>query len=318
MGLAVSAGPTFKPTEEVDHDFDLVEATGAQWVRFDIAWYQVQPTGPNDWKWDAVDTAVDSANDHGLNMLFTVGYTPAWARASSARNQHFPPTRAHLPDFATFVGALAERYASQGVRTYEIWNEPNLPQFWKPTPKPGAYTRLLKVAHGVISDVDPSLMVVSGGLGPTEDLDETTATGSRYGERAFLERMYRAGAKPYFDAFGHHPYANPSPLDSNLAFCHTAALHDVMVEHSDGTTPIWATEAGAYTGDPNAVPEPDQAENIREMVTLWQQWPFATGPFFVYTLTDPPSPEWAYGLLRADYTPKLAYQWLRDTIADSP
>ena len=50
----------------------------------------------------------------------------------------------------------------QGIRAWEVWNEPDLPQFWSGSRE--AYARLLKVAAIVIKTVDPEAKVIFGGL----------------------------------------------------------------------------------------------------------------------------------------------------------
>lgn len=322
VGFAQAWTPTGTRTAKVERDFGLIADTGAKWVRFDVPWFQVQPRGPSQWKWGAVDAAVAAANDRDLEVLLTLAYTPPWARVHAATDQLFPPAPAHVDDFATFAANVVERYSPQGVHAYEIWNEPNLGSFWKPTPDPEAYTALLVAASDAIHEVDPSVTVVSAGLGPAGEPDALQGKYNQIGVRAFLEAMYDAGARGYFDALGHHPYTipgGPTVTDSWAAFCQTALLHDTMVEHGDGDKAIWATEAGAYTGPSrkerfyHPVDRATQAEYLRQYVTLWSRWPFPTGPMFLYTLWDPPDSQ-RFGVLEADYDEKPAYDVLSDTI----
>ena len=64
----------------------------------------------------------------------------------------------------------------------------------------------------------------------------------------FIRRMYRAGAKGYFDVLGSHPYAfGSSPAmesDDGIAdFLRPEEQRAVMLEFGDDS-PIWATEFG--------------------------------------------------------------------------
>lgn len=38
-----------------------------------------------------------------------------------------------------------------GVHAYEVWNEPNIVNFWAPGPDPARYTQLLKLAYPAIT-----------------------------------------------------------------------------------------------------------------------------------------------------------------------
>ena len=49
-----------------------------------------------------------------------------------------------------------------------------------------------------------------GQLAPAGDVCNASACRPKY----FLDRMYKAGAKGNFDAFGIHPYYSPQPVDS--------------------------------------------------------------------------------------------------------
>ena len=62
------------------------------------------------------------------------------------------------------MAKFVARYAGK-IAAVEIWNEPNAVTFWTPTPDPAAYVELLKAAYPKVKAVDPSVVVVSAGLG---------------------------------------------------------------------------------------------------------------------------------------------------------
>src|SRR5262249_20805875 len=77
--------------------------------------------------------------------------------------------------YARFVFAAVQRYkprgtlaqqlgwqSTQGVRTWEAWNEPDLPLFWGGSVQD--YVRLLKVTYLIVRDVDPLAQVMFAGL----------------------------------------------------------------------------------------------------------------------------------------------------------
>ncbi len=96
------------------------------------------------------------------------------------------------------LAALA-RHLRGYVAAYELWNGPNLSIEWgnKP-PGPERYAARLKGTYPRIKAVDPRVIVIWAGLASTGgDGGDTALDDSTY-----IERMYQAGAKAYFDALG--------------------------------------------------------------------------------------------------------------------
>ena len=68
---------------------------------------------------------------------------------------------------------MVKRYYGKGAKYFEIWNEPNNPAFWSPTPNPAAYTADLKAAYTAIKAVAPSAMVITASLAPAADSSDS-------------------------------------------------------------------------------------------------------------------------------------------------
>src|SRR5262249_16953859 len=134
-------------------------------------------------------------------------YTPPWARVPGT-SSHSPP--ANLDDYARFVKVAVRRYSALGVHAYEIWNEPNIAEFWGPRPEPARYAQLLRRAYSAVKAGDPSATVVSGGLAPYGSYGQRDA--QHVNPLSFLEGMYANGARGSFDALGWHPSNYPYGL----------------------------------------------------------------------------------------------------------
>ncbi|HEV3451464.1 MAG TPA: cellulase family glycosylhydrolase [Acidimicrobiia bacterium] len=303
VGLAEAYNPLWESDAQLAADFDAIRATGATWVRFDFDWSAVQGNGPNAWNWAVLDRGVAAARARGLKVLATLAYTPAWARPGGTTDKN-PPT--NPDDFAAYARAAAQRYGAQGVQAYEIWNEPNNPAFWQPSPDPAAYTVLLRRADAAIKAVDPGATVMTGGTSPMDGADAPAA---------WLQAIYADGGGGAFDAVAHHPYTGmpygPSTVASWNAFQQTVDVHNVMVNNGDAGKLVWGTEAGAWTGtSANAVSEATQAQFVTEYLQGWSNWASFTGPFFYYGLrdqgTDLTNREDNFGLLHNDGSPKPA------------
>lgn len=290
---------------DLARDLDLMAATGARWIRFDFDWQSAEPVR-GQYNWSFIDRVVREAHARDLRVLATPAYTPTWARPAGTTDK-VPPT--DPATFARFVRDAAARYAPQGVRHWEIWNEPNIVHFWKPKPDVGAYATLLAQAATAIRSVDPAATIVSAGLAPAAD----SADGNYISPRTFLKRLYSAGVGGSFDAVGMHPYAFPygvSAVGDWNQFQSMPKTYDVMVAHGDSAKKIWATEFGAPTGtNSQAVSEAGQADMVVTGWDQWSAWSF-TGPIFWYAArdvgTDPLEVEDNFGLVRRDFTPKRA------------
>lgn len=313
-GFATGSGILGEDDGRVAADLDVVASTGARWVRFDFDWSWVQRGGPASFDWAAIDRVVNAAHHRGLDVVALPTYTPSWARPPGTTQKH-PPT--NPDDFARFVHAAALRYATRGVTVWEIWNEPNVEQFWD-QPDPARYTQLLRVSAAALRSVAPGLTVLTGGLSPARD-----RPGSSLSPKTFLAGVYDAGGRDSFDAVADHPYTfplDPTTRVSSNAFLDTRGLYGVMVAHGDGAKRIWATEVGAPTRGSGSVSERTQAQWVGEYYSVWNTWPY-TGPMLWYSVRDTGTggdEQEAFGVLRADGAPKPALAALVRVVDGTP
>lgn len=299
----------------------LVNDLGFDWAKSYVNWATVEPE-PGDFRWVDPDNIVKALGSQQIKILMRVHGTPEWARPSDTPLSH-PPV--DMADFSNFMTALATRYKGQ-VGAYEIWNEPNLDYEWGYLqPDPVTYTKMLKAAYAAVKAVDSEALVISGGLATTGAGSETAD-----GDLDFLQGMYNAGVKGYFDALGSHPYAygrNPDEQDPwGLSFARVEEQHKAMQNNGDGDTPIWITEAGwvlqnSWDLDEHetiGVTEEAQAEYLtRAYAKAQHEWPFIRAMFLFnldfstvpwYPAAEPM--RW-YSILNPDRTPRPAYTQLR-------
>jgi photosystem II stability/assembly factor-like uncharacterized protein len=276
-----------------------------------FSWYEIQPS-PEEWHWQFPDFVIRAASYYGLDVIVRLDQPPEWALPHEGASAALPfDTRAYL----TFVQTVAQRYRGQ-VRAYVIWNEPNLAREWGAPPDPEAYANLLEQAYEAIKQVDASARVISAGLAPTNEQSKHALD-----DRLYLERMLQAGALPFLDALGAHPYGFAYPPDDprgahdNLNMNRLLELQAILAENGGASTPIWATEVGWTTealGEESwlAVTPQQQADYLArawEMVSttfptleVFTVWNLSTGL--------PPEDEKAgYSLLEQDGTPKPGF-----------
>jgi len=298
-------------------DFNTI---GVDWVRFDMAWSNVQQGGPTSYDWSDADRVVAAANAHGLHMLAILDYTPSWARPSGCDDYQCAP--ADNGKFAAYAAAAVARYKSKGLKDWEIWNEPNHTGAWLPSPSASGYAGLLKASYAAIKQQDSNAVVITGGLAPTYTED------GNIGPADFISSLYKNGARGSFDAVGDHAYsfpALPSLSEDWTGWQQMIQVRSIMQTNGDGSKLVWITEYGAPTNGPGAIGtasnfnfenNPDhvdealQAQMATQAAQLFKSYNWV-GPMFWYGYkdlgTDTGSNEDFFGLLRSDGSKKPAY-----------
>src|SRR5262249_30178829 len=108
-----------------------------EWRLWDagVTWPELEPS-KGQWEFGRLDRYVSLARQHGTGILLTLGGSPPWASARPQVPSHYTPgftaEPADLNDWRTYVRTVASRYKGR-IQAYEIWNEPNLKDFWSGT-----------------------------------------------------------------------------------------------------------------------------------------------------------------------------------------
>lgn len=312
VGFTQGSSLLWEPGNELARDLDGIVATGARWVAVDFDWPSAEPQR-GFFDWSHIDRVVDAARARHLSVLALAVYTPAWARPDGTTDKT-PPDDPN--DYGAFVGAAAARYAPKGVHAWQIWNEPNVADFWQPFPDPARFAQLVIAGGDAIHAVDPHATVVAGGLAPAANVyGDSLAPGT------FLEDTYTYGAGGHFDALGMHPYSFPAaPMAPAVwnPFFMLPWTHLLMEQHGDGAKRIWATEVGFGTGaDGQSVSEATQAQRVGQLLAAWRQLPFA-GVMLLYNYRDlgTTSSVWDHmGLVRTNGRAKPAFGVLARALA---
>lgn len=267
------------------NELSWMRAAGITTARFDLTWGDLEPARGyfDPAVVSKLDNVLEAMQASGVQPIIMVLSTPGWANNNAGR--WVPPT--NMQDYADALRYLAARYAarSPGV-VWEVWNEPNDPHFWQPSPNAGQYAALLRAAYKAIKDVDPAATVLGGSI--------------LFNDRKYLDHLYAAGARGYFDALSLHPYTTagigPSDPDSAhngyFSYLLTAPqMEQEMAKYGDPNKPIWITEMGWPTSD---VGDSTRALYMRQAVDLVRSWPYVRSvcPYVLDQIDDP-----SYGLV---------------------
>src|SRR5271167_1069568 len=118
-----------------------------------VTWPFLEPA-KGQWQFDRLDGYLSLAEKHGTTVLLTLGMSPGWANGGSKPTA--PPQ--DIDDWRAYVTTVASRYKGR-IPAYEVWNEPNLTDFWTGTTD--QLIALTKAAAEIIHSVDPKAIVVS-------------------------------------------------------------------------------------------------------------------------------------------------------------
>lgn len=283
--------------------------TGFGWVRQRLDWGLLEPA-PGHYAWQISDELLQEIRAAGLVPVIVLDGSPAWARApidvTPTANSLAPP--ADPATFARFVAAFARRYRDN-LRYYQLWDEPNIAPHWgNRMIEPVAYAQLLKAVVPALRAADPDAVILAAALAPTSDRGHLAID-----EVYFLQRLYAAGAAPYFDIVAAQPFGfGYTPDDGRiqpdlLNFQRITLLRRAMIAAGDGAKPIWAVRYGWNT----AVPSPWRTVSVanqiafatRALTIAQQQWPWLTAMAWAIDQPAAPSddPSWGFAL-----TPPLA------------
>ncbi|MCL4835476.1 MAG: cellulase family glycosylhydrolase [Caldilineaceae bacterium] len=318
---------------------EMAGAAGFRWLRQEFPWEDIEIHAKGDFEdrrhqpyrsaWEKYDQIVALAQAQGMELIVRISNPPAWSRAGGdAVGTYAPPD--DYQDYADFVAAIVSRYRGR-VKYVQLWNEPNINPEWGVYPiSPEQYTELLKAGATAARIANPEIVVIAGALAATIDLDGTTIPGRNFSDLLFLQRMYDAGAAPYFDVMATQGYGLWSgPTDRRMQprvmnFGRPQFVRDVMVANGDGHKSIWISEMNW-----NAAPEDVEARYGR--VSLEQQarylplayqriqeeWPWlgVANVWYLKRATDvweqKRQPEAFFRLLAPDFTPMPVYEQLR-------
>jgi hypothetical protein len=187
----------------------------------DVRWIELEPN-QGQWQFERLDHFVALAEQHGTSLLLPLGVSPQWAVGPYLSNNS-PPQSLDL--WRTYVKTVVSRYKGR-IKAYEIWNEPNLRDFWAGTME--QMVTLTKEAFQIIHAVDPDAIVVS----PSATAD--------FGIPWFEEFLKKGGGQ-YVDVIGYHFYVAKLPEELVPLI---QRVRQVIAENKLADKPLWNTEQG--------------------------------------------------------------------------
>jgi polysaccharide biosynthesis protein PslG len=279
---------------------------GANVVRYTVNWDYVEPR-QGQWNWRGYDPLYQSALRHHIRPILIAAFSPGWTRqldlscgAQAADHCHNPPDPKYDGAWVNFITELVRRYPK--AEAIEVWNEPNLANFWHKGPNAARYAQLLNLAYQAVKRQSPSMKVLGGVLANSE----FGGNGSTPYEPYLNDLLDR---NPSFDALSIHDYDSAGTSDDWFGKTLSIA-RSALDSHGRADVPIWVTEIGRSTAGDNPVTPDEQALRLVEMLTTLGEHKDVAAAL-VHTLlparTEPMTEEYGYSTLNADGSVKPAY-----------
>ncbi|MCJ7668753.1 MAG: hypothetical protein MUP04_10860 [Anaerolineae bacterium] len=320
---------------KIRRSLQMIRDAGFHWIRQQFPWEDIEIHGKGDFEdrrtqpsksaWEKYDRIVELAQEYGVEIIARLDNPPAWSRAQGNEIGTFAPPD-DLNDFGDFVYAVVSRYRGR-IKYYQIWNEPNIYPEWGEQPvDPIAYTQLLKVGYTRAKEADPGAVIISAGLAPTTEMGPKNLS-----DLVFLQKMYDAGAKGYFDIMSVQGYGLWTGPDdrrtdpSRTNFSRPRLIREIMVRNGDEDKPIWASEVG-WNALPEGFParpvygrvsEELQAQyTVRAYERAQEEWPWmGVISYWFFKRADnreKDQPFYYFRLVEPDFTPYPVYWALKE------
>lgn len=271
----------------VEQKVQLIKDAGGTMLRTGLDWRSLEPARDrwDEAAWGAAEQLYETALAEGVQPIFIIGFAPDWARAPGSGCGpgsgpglgvcELPPRPEMDLQWAEFAAETAKRFPRALI---EVWNEPNLPSFWRAGPQPARYAQLFAVAERAIHATSPETQVLLGGL-----LGVGGPGRGRMLPGAFLARAYaaRPAIAESADGISLHPYPDGTDLGPDSAF--VEAFDQVLAarERLDlPEIPIYVTEVGLSTGGSMAVSPKQQAETALRLFERAAEMPSVRAVLF--------------------------------------
>jgi hypothetical protein len=309
----------------------MASEAGIGWAKQQFLWAEIERQ-PGQYRWQKYDAIVDLCEAYGLQVVARLDGAPGWSREDKTMPGRPPDD---LNDYGEFVYRFVERYRGR-VHYIQIWNEPNLYIEWGNRPvDPAGYVEMLKMAYQRAKEADPNVYVLSAPLAIT--LGEPHPEPGKWramSDLQFLEEMYQAGAKPYFDilstnAFGMDLSPTDPPSPSKLNFSRVTLQREIMERYGDGNKAVWFNEYG-WNAAPESFPpeqlpwkrvseEQQAAYTLQGIEYARENWPWA-GVFHIWYFRQvgdisPEDPAYYFRMVDVDFIPRRVYFAIQDKAA---
>jgi polysaccharide biosynthesis protein PslG len=278
----------------------LISQAGANSVRDDVPWAQVERVKGQLAMPSGVDNLVDQALKANVQPLLILDYGNPFYDSGEK-----PVSPQALTAFARYAVFVVQHFKGR-VHRYEMWNEWNVTTGNTRSGTPQEYVQFLRVVYPAVKAIDPSAVFIAGAIGGLK-LD-------------WLSAMLSAGAIGSFDALSIHPYnfgrsTRTGDVWAQDMLATEAAIH----RYTEGRDiPLYITEMGwpTYSGSTGISPK-QAGVYLAQMFLLARTMTFIKGIWW-YDFRDDgwdtSNKENDFGLVDPNLKPKPAFAALATVV----
>lgn len=213
-----------------DEEYAALDELGVRMVRIDFHWRKVQ-RDPDTWTLDHFDSFVDAAERHDVNVLALLSFdNDAVEQSPEGRKRDKYVAPEDVPLFLEYVRRIVTRYKDR-VYAWEIWNEPDMPRFWKGTAE--EFYDLARRTADAVREVDPEARLLGTAM--------TSPLGAHV--PSMIEGMHTSGALRKIDHPTMHTY-----VSDPRGYYHEFFRVQNAAAKAGHPGSIWITELGAPDG----------------------------------------------------------------------
>jgi len=249
--LGVNVHFTVAPAGEME----MLQNMGVKHMRMDTFWSNIEYT-KGQYDFSQYDIFIANCLKYGVVPYMIIDYVNSFYDQGLA-----PFTDQGRDAFMNFAVAIVTRYKGKGI-IWEIYNEPNLDQFWLPKKNVTNYCKLANKVVDAIKTRYPGEIVV----GPaTSGVDMN-----------FLEEVFKSGLLHKLDAISVHPYGSDPPEEAIHKY---DDLRLLMKQYGEPDKDILSGEWGFHTAQHT---EKEQAQLIGRQwavnamkdipISIWYDW----------------------------------------------
>src|SRR5690606_21769511 len=217
--------------EIIKGDFEFLKKHGVKLLRISFGWDAIEAEeGKYDWLFwdDYVKMAVD---DYGITLVPYICYIPQWISKNPQDTLFFwnyPPK--DLKPWSDFIKTLVTRYKDR-IRTWEIWNEPDIWIYWQGTRD--EFAEFMKVGSEAVKEADPTAKVVFPGIAYDPEFVKSLFKDYNLGSNFDIVNMHN-----YYETWHRHPIEEITTYINEV--------RDVVWRYGKNQ-PLWMAEVGYST-----------------------------------------------------------------------
>lgn len=284
-------GVNIRFTEPAQGEIELLQSAGMDYVRTDFSWEATEKTA-GQYDFSAYDRLFGRLKAAHIRPLFVLDY------GNDLYQHGAPRTDKAQEAYANWAAAAITHFKGEEI-VWEIWNEPNVNQFFKPVVDPGAYTSLAVKAAKAMRQADPGCRIIAPGVS-TIDVE-------------FLRKVLTPELLSLIDGVSIHPYRSSGPETVVKDYQRVQNLILSIAPRGREHLPVICSEWGYSTYKGGQVNEDRQAMYLAKS---WLLSAMAGCPISIFYdwKDDGPSAtnrEHRYGIVRSNLSPKPAYDAAR-------